>query len=81
MNTRLTDSIAEKLKMLDEGQQTEVLHFVEALSKAGDSSTLHSVGTQSSHEPTSDVSDLLGSLPPGEDGVVFQRRVRDHDWP
>ena len=80
MSTAIVTAIIERLHRLDEYRQAEVLDFVEYLA------TKYRAATQAVDwpqiDPSRDLAKYTGvatGLP--EDGVAYQRQIRDTEWP
>ncbi|CAK0748846.1 conserved hypothetical protein [Gammaproteobacteria bacterium] len=79
MNTAIETAIVERLHCLDEHRKAEVLDFVEYL--AAKSSTASPPVSWPEIDPSCDFSRFIGTEPLAEDGVAFQRHIRDTEWP
>ncbi len=80
MNTALETAILEQLHGLDERRQAEVLDFIEYL--AAKSKATSTTAHWPQIDPSHDLAKYIGvatGLP--EDGVAYQRQIRDTDWP
>jgi hypothetical protein len=78
MSTAIEAAIVERLQRLDEHRQAEVLDFVEYL--AAKSGT--AAGDWPQIDPSRDLARYIGvatGFP--EDGVAYQRHIRDTEWP
>lgn len=80
MSTAIETAIVERLHHLNERHQAEILRFVEYLaSKPGTSSP---AVDWPSIDPSLDLAKYIGvatGFP--EDGVAYQRQIRDTEWP
>lgn len=78
MNTAIEASIIEHLHRLDEQRKAEVLDFVEYL--AAKSNAVSAVNW-SEIDPSRDLAKFIGTATFPEDGVAYQRCIRDTEWP
>lgn len=78
MNTAIETSIMEQLHHLDERRKAEVLDFVEYL--AAKSNVAAQAEDWPFLDPARDMPRLVGTVPFPEDGVAYQRRIRDSEW-
>lgn len=80
MSTAIETAIVERLHRLDEQRQAEVLNFVEFLATKSRAAT---PAVEWPHiDPSRDLAKYIGvaaGLP--EDGVAYQRQIRDTEWP
>lgn len=80
MDTAIEANIIKQLHRLDERRKAEVLDFVEYLTtKSGETSL---AADWPEIDPSRDLAKYIGvatGLP--EDGVAYQRQVRDTEWP
>ena len=78
MNAQLETTIVDRLHQLDERRLSEVLDFVEFLAARRVS------GEENADwkliDPSRDLARFVGTVPFGEDGVAYQRRIRDTEW-
>ena len=78
MNAQLETTIVDRLHQLDERCLSEVLDFVEFLA------TRHASGETNADwkqiDPSRDLARFVGTVPLPEDGVAYQRRIRDTEW-
>ncbi|MBI3480073.1 MAG: hypothetical protein HY016_06930 [Nitrosomonadales bacterium] len=79
MNNPIESSIIERLHRLDESRQAEVLDFIEFL--AARSIAASSAANWPEIDPSRDLAKFIGVATFSEDGVVYQRRIRDTEWP
>lgn len=80
MSTSIETAIFERLHRLDDQRQTEVLDFVEFLATRSRATTPAVDWPQI--DPSRDLAQYIGiatGLP--EDGVAYQRQIRDTEWP
>ena len=80
MNTALEIAIIEQLHHLDEHRRAEVLDFVEYL--IAKSKTAAAATPWPQIDPARDLAKFIGvatGFP--EDGVAYQRQIRDTEWP
>lgn len=80
MSTAIEATIIEHLHRLDEQRQAEVLDFVEYL--ATKSKTASPGVNWPQIDPSLDLAKYIGvatGFP--EDGVAYQRQIRDTEWP
>lgn len=77
MNTVLENAIIDKLHGLDEQHQAEVLDFVEYLT-----AKLNSIRQFPGQiiDPQRDLSPFIGVKTFTEDGIAYQRCIRDNEW-
>ena len=78
MNTAIEANIIEQLHRLDERRKAEVLDFVEYL--ASKSNAAPPAENWPSIDPSRDWAKFIGKHPFPEDGVAYQRRIRDSEW-
>ena len=78
MNSAIETSIIEHLHRLDDQRKAEVLDFVEYL--AAKSSVAARADDWPFLDPASDLARFVGTVPFPEDGVEYQRRIRDSEW-
>lgn len=78
MNTAIEASIIEHLHRLDEQRKAEVLDFVEYLAAKPNAA---SVVNWPEIDPSRDLAKFIGVATFPEDGVAYQRRIRDTEWP
>lgn len=78
MNTAIETSILERLHQLDESRKAEVLDFVEYL--ATKSNVASPAVSWPNLDPARDLVRFQGALQFDEDGVAYQRRIRDSEW-
>lgn len=79
MSATLEANIIEQLHRLDEQRQAEVLDFIEYL--ASKSKVVPKPGDWAPIDPSRDLARFIGvatDLP--EDGVAYQRQIRDTEW-
>lgn len=78
MNAQLETTIVDRLHQLDERHLSEVLDFIEFLAAR------HASGEMSADwkqiDPSRDLARFVGTIPFPEDGVAYQRRIRDTEW-
>lgn len=79
MNTAIETSIIEQLHRLDERRKAEVLDFVEYL--AAKSNVASPAVNWPVIDPSRDLAKFIGATTFPEDGVAYQRRIRDTEWP
>ncbi len=79
MNTAIETSIMEHLHRLDEHRKAEVLDFVEYL--AAKTSAASPAANWPEIDPSRDLARYIGTGTFPEDGVAYQRRIRDTEWP
>ena len=80
MSAAIEASIIEHLHRLDDQRQAEVLDFVEYL--ASKSKTASPAAARPQIDPSRDLAKFIGvatGFP--EDGVAYQRQIRDTEWP
>lgn len=80
MSTTIETAIIERLHRLDDRLQAEVLDFVEFL--AAKSKTTSTAADWPEIDPARDLAKFIGiatGFP--EDGVAYQRQMRDTEWP
>jgi hypothetical protein len=80
MSAAIEANILEHLHRLDDRHQAEVLDFVEFL--AGKSHVTAQAVEWPQIDPSRDLAQYIGvatGLP--EDGVAYQRQIRDSEWP
>jgi len=80
MNTAIETAIVERLHSLDEQRQAEVLDFVEYLATKSAAAVSRKDWPQI--DPSRDLAKYIGvetGFP--EDGVAYQRQMRDTEWP
>jgi hypothetical protein len=80
MSTAIETAIVERLHRLDDQRQAEVLDFVEYL--ASKSRPASPAVDWQPIDPSRDLAKYIGvatGLP--EDGVAYQRQIRDTEWP
>ena len=80
MSAAIEASIIEHLHRLDDQRQAEVLDFVEYL--ASKSKTASPAVAWSQIDPSRDLAKFIGvatGFP--DDGVAYQRQIRDTEWP
>lgn len=78
MNAQLETTIVNRLQQLDERRLSEVLDFVEFLSSRRVSAEVNA--EWESIDPSHDLPRFTGAVPLPEDGVAYQRRIRDSEW-
>jgi hypothetical protein len=80
VNTAIETAIVEQLHALDEQRQAEVLDFVQFL--IAKSRGASPAKDWPSIDPARDLAQYIG-VPTGfpEDGVAYQRQIRDTEWP
>jgi len=78
MNNIIESSIIERLHRLDESRQAEVLDFIEFLANKPQANI--SAAAWPYLDPARDLARFQGALKFDEDGVVYQRRIRDSEW-
>lgn len=78
MNTAIEASIIEQLHRLDEQHKAEVLNFVEYLAQKSNAAT--ATKEWPTIDPARDLAKFIGKHPFPEDGVAYQRRIRDSEW-
>jgi hypothetical protein len=80
MSATLEANIIKQLHRLDDQRQAEVLDFVEYL--ATKSRVASSTADWPPINPSVDLSQYVGAVPGiPEDGVAYQRQIRDAEWP
>lgn len=79
MITAIETSIIEHLHRLDEHRKAEVLDFVEYL--AAKSNAAAPAVNWPEIDPSRDLAKFIGVATFPEDGVAYQRRIRDTEWP
>jgi len=80
MNTVIESHIIEYLHRLDECHKAEVLDFVVCLVEKK-TKTVAGEGTLLVIDPARDLAKFIGPSPIiAEDGVAYQRRIRDAEW-
>jgi len=80
MSTAIEAAIVERLHRLDDRRQAEVLNFVEFLTTKSRTGT--PVVEWPQIDPSRDLANYIGvatGFP--EDGVAYQRQIRDSEWP
>jgi hypothetical protein len=78
MSTAIEAAIVERLRRLDERRQAEVLDFVEYLAAKSGTAAVN----WPQIDPSRDLARYIGvatGFP--EDGVAYQRHIRDTEWP
>ena len=78
MNAQLETAIVDRLHQLDERHLSEVLDFVEFLAARRVSGEMNADWKQI--DPSRDLARFVGTIPFPEDGVAYQRRIRDTEW-
>jgi hypothetical protein len=78
VNTAIETSILECLQQFDDNRKAEELNFVEYLATKFNAS--HLAASWSNLDPAHDLARFQGALQFGEDGVAYQRRIRDSEW-
>lgn len=80
MSTAIETAIVERLHHLDAQRKAEVLDFVEFL--AAKSKAASPASNWPQIDPSRDLAKFIGvatGFP--EDGVAYQRQIRDTEWP
>jgi hypothetical protein len=80
MSTAIEIAIVERLHQLDEQRQAVVLDFVEYLARKAKVTATANDWPQI--DPARDLAQFIGvatGFP--EDGVAYQRQIRDTEWP
>ena len=78
MNAQLETTIVDRLHQLDERRLSEVLDFVEFLAARRVSGEINA--DWEPINPSRDLARFVGTASFPEDGVAYQRRVRDSEW-
>lgn len=78
MNAQLETIIVDRLHQLDEHRLSEVLGFVEFLATRRASDEVNAEWKLI--DPSRDLARFVGTMPFSEDGVAYQRRIRDAEW-
>lgn len=78
MNTQLETTIVDRLHQLDERRLSEVLDFVEFLAARRVSGETNA--DWKLINPSHDLARFVGAVSFPEDGVAYQRRIRDAEW-
>ena len=82
MKKSVETTIVKQLYRLDERKLLEVLDFVEFLTVKKDTKQQEIINETDWPQinPSHDLSHLIGSVNFKEDGVAYQRRIRDEEW-
>lgn len=78
MNVQLETTIVDRLHQLDEHRLSEVLDFVEFLAARRVTGEVNEGWRLI--DPSHDLARFVGTVPFPEDGVAYQRRIRDTEW-
>ena len=78
MNAQLETTIVDRLHQLDEHRLSEVLDFVEFLAARRVSGEVNAEWKPI--DPSHDLARFVGTATFPEDGVAYQRRIRDSEW-